>query len=161
MFSEANGNIAIIDKDTYQNVVYHLASKLSISFDESRGYVHEAICNIKCFDDVANKGGYLYRSAYHEFIDDRRRREREILIDDFSYFAVPDEKQIQDYSLDINRVREVLSDMHFRMFEYFTEGFTLREVAKLEGVKYVTVRTRKHRLIAKLNKFVNIKTNHH
>ena len=98
------------------------------------------------FDFKQSIGGYLYRMAYHTFVDDYRKKQLNFkLLDTLVYKKMNEliEEDVEEKSQKIKKIKKAIEELPPRCKEIFImskyQGYKYSEISEELGISYKTV----------------------
>ncbi len=153
--------------------MYRLAYRLTGSQPEAQDLFQDVLLKLypRCdrLAKIENRGPWLARIIYNQFIDHKRRyaRSRLVLVAHSEFSENPDLAQaeqdsleeIADQSINIRRLTKALSSLsaeHRLVINlHDVEGYKLSEVSEITGISLGTLKSRLHRARARMREILS------
>ena len=152
--------------------MFRLAYRLTGSQPEAQDLFQDVLLKLypRCdrLAEIENRGPWLARIVYNQFIDNKRRyvRSRLVLVAHSVFSENPDLAQAEQDSLEeivdqsinirrLNKALATLSDEHRLVINlHDVEGYKLGEVSEITGISLGTLKSRLHRARARMREIL-------
>lgn len=142
---------------TYAGLLGFVLASFDLDDDAKRDIINEAFFNLYLnrnkVDDVKY---YLISSVKNKAINELKRRQRFVTLDDYyDYFSVSSVQQETEAKVVMEQLLESMTDEEKQLFNlYIIENMTSAEVAEILKMNSNTVRTKWNRLLAKIKRIL-------
>ncbi len=138
-----------------KKTVYHIAlgvlRERSLAEDAMQSAYMKIVANAEKYRAGTNAMAWIGRIARNEALNLRKKRAREIPVDEAENAALFGAARPQDYGLLTDVARRTLSEGEFTVLMLAAaDGYKRREIAAMLGIPLATVTWRYHRALAKM-----------
>ncbi len=140
-------------EEYYSKAVLHISVKFNASV--AQDIAHEFFCNLiegkyKNVDYVKNPVSWIYKVLDNIAINSFNKEAKYVSLSDFDF---ADYGENIDTILDVKRLLEILDDYERKIIYFrFFEGYSLKELSEIFGIKYDNLRKKYSAIIKKIKK---------
>ncbi|MCI6525054.1 MAG: sigma-70 family RNA polymerase sigma factor [Bacilli bacterium] len=142
---------------TYAGLLGFVLASFDLDDDAKRDIINEAFFNLYLNrNKVEDVKYYLISSVKNKAINELKRRQRFVTLDDYyDYFSVSSVQQETEAKVVMEQLLESMTDEEKQLFNlYIIENMTSAEVAEILKMNSNTVRTKWNRLLAKIKRIL-------